>query len=71
MSNQEYSADTFFGKYEHIIRQQLGKELDGFKKSIGSFIVLDFISCACFLYVLAKQTSFPIAMSLITPSLKL
>jgi len=31
-NRQEYSLDTFFGKYESLIREQVGKQLDGFNK---------------------------------------
>ena len=32
MSRQEYSTETFFGKYESLIGEQVGKELDGFDR---------------------------------------
>ncbi len=31
-SGQEYSADTFFGKYESLVREQIGQQLDDFNK---------------------------------------
>jgi len=32
---QEYSPNTFFGKYERLIRDQLGKQLNGFSKLLS------------------------------------
>ena len=34
-SQQIFSNDNFFGKYEMVIRKELGNELDGFKKQIS------------------------------------
>jgi hypothetical protein len=34
ISRQEFSEDTFFGKYESLIREQLGKQLDDLAKQL-------------------------------------
>ena len=32
MTSQEYNPNTFFGRYEQLIRKEIGGELDNFKK---------------------------------------